>query len=49
VFDLTDPATAPGASETKKPRKEKEVFEIDFFASEEVDERHDFCDWWSEY
>ena len=31
-------AAAPGASEAKKPRKEKEVFEIDFFAADDVDE-----------
>ena len=31
-------AAAPGVSETKKPRKEKEVFEIDFFSTDDVDE-----------
>jgi condensin complex subunit 2 len=31
-------AAAPGAPEVKKPRKEKEVFEIDFFATQDVDE-----------
>src|SRR5947207_14618364 len=31
-------ATAPGVAEAKKPRKEKEVFEIDFFALDDVDE-----------
>ena len=31
-------ATAPGVAEAKKPRKEKEVFEIDFFAEDDVDE-----------
>jgi condensin complex subunit 2 len=31
-------AAAPGVPETKKPRKEKEVFEINFFSTEDVDE-----------
>lgn len=31
-------AAAPGAPDIKKPRKEKEVFEIDFFATQDVDE-----------
>jgi condensin complex subunit 2 len=35
---LVDIAAAPGVTELKKPRKEKEVFEIDFFAAEQVDE-----------
>jgi len=35
---LVNEAAAPGTQETKKPRKEKEVFEIDFFSTEDVDE-----------
>ena len=31
-------ATATNAPEAKKPRKEKEVFTIDFFATEDIDE-----------
>jgi condensin complex subunit 2 len=31
-------AAAPGVPESKKPRKEKELFEIDFFATNDVSE-----------